>query len=171
MEGGHDIVGIIARLFNFAVLAGTLVYFLKSPLAEHLRGRGEAIRSDLVKAADLRAAAAAQLLAVERKLAALPGELEALRKTGADEVAAEEVRMRAAADAERARLLEQAGREIDARLKLAQRDLVVHTADLAVAIAATRVKATITAEDQARLVDRYLGQLGRTPAVGGQVTA
>ena len=115
----------------------------------------------------MRVSAAAQMAAIERKMAALPGELEALRKAGAEEVAAEEARIRAIADAERARLLEQARREIDAQLKLAERELTARTADLAVAVAATRVKATITAEDQARLVDQYLGRLAAR-AGGGQ---
>jgi F-type H+-transporting ATPase subunit b len=171
-EGGHGnpIVATIARLFNFAVLAGTLVYFLRSPLAKYLGDRGTQIRSDLVKAADMRTAAAAQLAAIEQKMAALPGELDAVRKAGAEEVAAEEARIRTIADAERARLLEQARREIDARLKLAERELVALTADLAVGIAAKRVKATITAEDQARLVDQYLGRLATAPSADRTVT-
>jgi F-type H+-transporting ATPase subunit b len=172
-EGGHGggLVEMVAKLFNFAVLAGTLVYFLKSPIARYLVDRGAQIRSDLVKAADMRAAAAAQLAAIEQKMAALPAELDAVRKAGAEEVAAEDARIRQAAETERARLLEQARREIDARLKLAERELVAHTADLAVGIAAARVRSTITAEDQARLVDRYLGGLASAPAAGGQVTA
>jgi F-type H+-transporting ATPase subunit b len=104
-------------------------------------------------------------------MAALPGELDGLRKTGAVEVAAEEARIRAIAETERGRLLEQARREIGARLKLAERELVAHTADLAVAVAAARVKRTITAEDQARLVDQYLGRLAAPPAADRQVTA
>ena len=119
----------------------------------------------------MRVAAAAQMAAIERKMTALPGELETLRRVGAEEVAAEEARIRAAADAERARLLEQARREIDSQLKLAERALVARTADLAVAVASRRVKATITAEDQARLVDRYLGRLAGAPSTGRQVTA
>jgi F-type H+-transporting ATPase subunit b len=170
-EHGNPIVGMIARLFNFAILAGTLVYFLKSPIARYLGDRGTQIRSDLVKAADMRAAAAAQAAAIEQKLAALPGELDALRKSGAEEVAAEEGRIRMAADAERARLLEQARREIDSQLKLAERALTAHAADLAVAVAAKRVKATITAADQARLVDQYLGRLAAAPMQDTQVTA
>jgi F-type H+-transporting ATPase subunit b len=166
-EHGNPIVGLIARLFNFAIMAGVLVYFLKSPIADHLRDRGKQIRSDLVKAADMRGAAAAQMAAIELKMAALPGELDALRKTGAQEVAAEEARIRQAAEGERARLLEQARREIDSQLKLAERDLIARTADLAVAVAAARVKATITAEDQARLVDQYLGRLAATPTPEG----
>jgi len=172
-EGGHGggLLEMAAKLFNFAILAGTLVYFLRSPIATYLSDRGTQIRSDLVKAADMRATAAAQAAAIERKMAALPGELDALRKAGAEEVAAEEARIRTAAEAERARLLEQARREIDSQLKLAERDLVAHTADLAVAVAATRVKATITAVDQARLVDQYLGRLAAAPAADGQVRA
>jgi F-type H+-transporting ATPase subunit b len=168
---GGGILEMVARLFNFAVLAGTLVYFLKSPLAKHLADRGTQIRSDLVRAADLRASAGAQLAAIEQKMAALPGELDALRKQGAEEVAAEEARIRQAAEAERARLLEQARREIDSQLKLAERQLMARTADLAVEIATKRVKSTITAEDQARLVDQYLGRLASAPAADRQVTA
>jgi F-type H+-transporting ATPase subunit b len=170
-EHGSPLVGMIAKLFNFAVLAGTLVYFLRSPIATYLRDRGTAIRADLVKAAGMRASAAAQLAAIEQKMAALPGELGTLRKTGAEEAAAEEARIRQIADTERARLREQARREIDSRLKLAERDLVARTADLAVGIAAKRVKTTITAEDQARLVDEYLGRLAAAPAAYRQETA
>jgi F-type H+-transporting ATPase subunit b len=170
-DHGSPVLGTIARLFNFAVMAGTLVYFLKSPFAKYLRDRGVQIRSDLLKATEMRVSAAAQAAAIERRMAELPGELDALRKTGADDVAAEEARIRQAAEAERARLLEQARREIDSQLKLAERDLLARTADLAVGVAARRVKSTITAEDQARLVEQYLGRLAAAPAADGPVTA
>jgi F-type H+-transporting ATPase subunit b len=174
-EGGHGegnpIVGMIAKLFNFAVLAGTLVYFLKSPLAGYLRDRSARIRSDLSKAAVMRSQAAAQLAEIDEKMAALPRELDALRREGAEEVANEEARIREAAAAERARLLDQARREIDWQLSIAKRNLTARTADLAVAIAARRVQATITPDDQARLVDRYLSQLRSAPAAGKQAGA
>jgi F-type H+-transporting ATPase subunit b len=171
MEAGHDIVGMIAKLFNFAVLAGTLVYFLKSPIDGYLRGRGAGIRADLTKAAGMRASAAEQVAAIDRKMAALPAELDALRKAGAAEVAAEEARIRDVAGAERERMLDQARREIDWQLSIARRELTARAAGLAVEIASARVRATITAEDQARLVDRYLGQLNRASITGKQVSA
>ena len=160
-EHGNPVVDTIARLFNFGILVGVLVYFLKSPIAGYLRNRGIGIRSGLANAAELRRAAAADLTAIEARMAMLPAELEAIRKAGASEAETEEARIREAAAAERVRLLEQARREIDWHLKVARRDLRAHAADLAVAVAAQRVKASMTAEDQARLVDRYLGQLGR----------
>jgi F-type H+-transporting ATPase subunit b len=156
---GSEIVGMIARLVNFAILAGVLYYLLRSPIAGYLAGRGEQIRSDLVNAARMKQEAAQQIEEIERRMQALPGELEALRAQGAQEIAAEETRIRAAAAAERERLLEQARREIALQVKIAERDLVSHAADLAVGVAADRIRQTITDEDRRRLVDRYVQQL------------
>ena len=156
---GSELVGMIARLVNFAILAGVLVYFLKSPLAGYLSGRSSAIRSDLVNAAEMKREAAAQMEEIDRRMSALPAELEALRAQGAREIAAEEERIRAAAALERDRLLEQARREIEWQVKVAERDLVSHAADLAVGVATERIKHNITDDDRERLVDRYVQQL------------
>jgi F-type H+-transporting ATPase subunit b len=157
---GDSLVNVIARLVNFGVLAGALVYLLRSPLAGYLADRGAQIRGDLVNAAEMKQAAAAQIDEIDRKMKALPGELEALRHQGVEEIAAEEARIQAAAAAERDRLLEQARREIDLQVKVAERELVSHAADLAVGVATERIKKSITDEDQHRLVDRYVQQLG-----------
>jgi F-type H+-transporting ATPase subunit b len=150
----------VARLANFAILVGALVYLLRSPLAGYLAGRGAQIRGDLVNAAEMKQAAAAQIAEIDRKMKALPGELEALRAQGVQEIAAEESRIQAAAAAESDRLLEQARREIELQVKVAERELVSHAADLAVGVATERIKQTITDEDRQRLVDRYVDQLG-----------
>jgi F-type H+-transporting ATPase subunit b len=156
---GSEIVGMIARLVNFGILAGVLIYFLKSPLLGYLARRRDQIRSDLVTAAETKRAAAAQIDEIDRRMNALPAELEALRTQGAQEIAAEEARIRVAAAAERERLLEQARREIEWQVKVAERDLVSHAADLAVGVATERIKNNITDEDRQRLVDRYVQQL------------
>ncbi|MEN3336447.1 MAG: F-type H+-transporting ATPase subunit b, partial [Acidobacteriota bacterium] len=122
----------VAKLANFAVLAGVLVYFLRAPIARHLSSRASAIREDLVTAAAMRAAATEQLAQIDRKLKTLPAELEALKAQGAQDVAAEQARIEQAAAAERERLLEQTRREIDMRLRVARRELTAHAAQLAV---------------------------------------
>jgi F-type H+-transporting ATPase subunit b len=162
-EGGHEegLLPVIARLMNFGILVGALIYLLRSPLAAYLSDRGTQIRSDLVNAAELKQTAAAQLEEIDRKMKALPGELDALRAQGAQEIAAEEARIRTAASAERDRLLEQARRDIDQQVKVAERQLVSHAADLAVGVAEQRIKKAITDEDQKRLADRYVQQLKR----------
>ena len=158
-EQGRGIVDVIARAVNFAVFAGVLVYFLRSPIRKYLADRGDQVRSDLVSAADMRQSAAAQIEEIDRKMRALPGELDALRVQGAEAIAAEEARIGAAAAAERNRLLEQTRREIDLQVKVAERELVSHAADLAVGVASERIKKNITDDDQKRLVDRYVQQL------------
>ena len=150
---------VIAKTVNFAILAGVLVYFLKTPLTEYLSSRIVKVRQDLVTAAATREAAARQLTEIQAKLTALPGELEALKTRGGEEIAAERVRIQQAAEAERQRLLEHTRREIDMRLRVARRELVEHAAALAVAVASERIRKSITPDDQTRLVERYTSQL------------
>jgi F-type H+-transporting ATPase subunit b len=159
-DHGNPVVQMIARLLNFAILVGALVYFLRAPIAGYLASRDTQIRQDLVTAAEMRAAATAQLAEIDSKMSALPGELEMLRRQGAEDVKAEQARISAAAVQERERLLQQTRREIDMRLRIAKRELTEHAAQLAVQVAEQRIKRSITPEDQIRLVDRYASQLG-----------
>jgi F-type H+-transporting ATPase subunit b len=156
-EGG--LTSTVARLFNFALLAGVLGYFLKTPVATYLSSRSGQIRQDLVTAAEMRATATAQLAQIDQQLKALPAELEALRARGAEDVKAEQARIAQAAAVERERLIAQTRREIETRLRIARRELTDHAAQLAVRIAEERIKRIITPDDQLRLVDRYTAQL------------
>ena len=158
-EGHGSPWGFIGKIVNFAILVGALVYFLRAPIAKYLGDRGVQIRSDLTTAARMTEEAKAQVAALDAKLQQLPGEIAALRARGQDEVAAEEARIRADAQADRDRILEETKREIDLQLRVAHRDLVTHAADLAVQIARGRISERITNDDQRRLVDRYLQQV------------
>ena len=144
---------------NFIIFVGILYYFFNQPFRDYLASRSTTIGKDLVEAAELKAAATAQLAAIEQKLQALPGELEALRQRGAAEIAAEEQRIAAAATVDRDRLLEQTRREIDLQVRLAKREILEHAADLSVQLATERIKKEVTPADQDRLVDRYLQQV------------
>ena len=170
-EGGHDqsigemILGMGWPVANFIIFVGVIYYFGNGPLKEYLATRSATIRKDLVEAAELKAAANAQLATIEQKLQALPGELSALRTRGADDIVAEEKRIAAAAEADRERLLEQTRREIDLQVRLARKDILEHAANLSVQLATERIKKDTTAADQDRLVDNYLLQV-RTQAPG-----
>jgi F-type H+-transporting ATPase subunit b len=155
----HPVRDVIARLLNFGILVGALVYFLKTPIAGYLAARSAQIRQDLVTAAETRKAATAHLEEIHQKLAALPAELASLKTRGEEDVRAEKVRIAQAAAGERDRLVEQTRREIDMRLRMARRELTEHAAALAVSVAQDRIARTITPEDQLRLVDRYSSQL------------
>jgi F-type H+-transporting ATPase subunit b len=149
----------IAKIFNFAVLAGVLVYFLREPLSTYLNTRVTRVREDLVTAAATRDTANRQIADVKTRLSALPAELTALKQRGAEEIASERTRIEEAAETERQRLLEHTRREIEMHARVVRRELVEFAATQAVSVATQRIKQTITPEDQARLVDRYAAQL------------
>ncbi|AMY13029.1 F-type ATPase subunit b [Luteitalea pratensis] len=156
---GESIWVTLARIANFAILAGILYWFGRKPVAEHLAARGAQIRKDLVDAAEMRATASARLSEIESKLAALPGELEQMRARSAEELAAERTRIRAAAETERDRLVEQARREIASQTRNARAELRAHAAALAVDVADARLRSTLTPAEQSALVDQYASQM------------
>jgi F-type H+-transporting ATPase subunit b len=158
-EHGESIWATAGKVFNFAVLAAVLVYFLRQPLQGYLVNRGQQIRNDLVTAAAMKEDAARQIASVDARLRELPAELDALRARGQQEIASEQARIEQAAAAERDRLLEQTRRAIDLHVRGARRDLVTHAADLAVQVARQRIETRITDADQRRLVDRYLDRV------------
>ena len=162
-EAAHEesIWPFVGKIFNFAVLAGVLVYYLRTPTTNYLASRKIQVRADLDTAEQMKTTAAAQIAELDAKLKALPAEIDALKARGRAEIEGEEQRIRELAAAEKARLLDQARREIEQQLRLAHRDLVEHAATLAVSAAETRIKQQITDADQERLVDRYLTQVAR----------
>lgn len=153
----HDegLMPVIYRLLNFGILAGGLYYFLNKPIADYFATRGQQIRGGLVTARETSERATAQLAELDRRLQALPAEIETVRAKGVKEIAAEEARIQAQAEAERKRLIDDVQRDIDVRVRVARKQLTADAADLAVKLAADRVRSTITDADQARLIDRY----------------
>jgi F-type H+-transporting ATPase subunit b len=161
-EGGHEGESgwaFAGKIVNFAILVGTLVYLLRTPLSEYIAKRGTQVRADLDAAEAMKRSAAEQIAEMETKLKALPHELDELKARGQAEIAAEEGRIRELAEIDRVRLVEQASREIDQQVRVAQRALVEHAADLAVSVAETKIRREITTDDQARLVRTYLDQV------------
>lgn len=150
---------LVARAFNFVALVAIVVYFLRRPIANYLVDRSQQIRHALVEAAATRERASADLASVQSRLAALPAELAVLKERGAEEVKAEQARIKVLAAAERERVLAQTRREIDQQYRLARRALLQETADQAAVIARARIERDITPADQTRLIDRYLTQV------------
>ena len=156
---GESPWALVARIVNFALLAGGLAYVLKGPLGLHLQRRRQQIDGDLETARATAAKAAAQIADIDRRLAQLPADLEAARERGAEEIAGEEAAIRQRAEFERERLLAQMRREIELEVRLAKRQLLDHTADLAVQLATDQVSRKITDDDRRRLLDRYVSRL------------
>jgi F-type H+-transporting ATPase subunit b len=158
-EADNGLWMMLGKIVNSALLVATLVYFLRPPVRQYLADRTAQVRQDLVTAAGMRAAAGAELEKLERRLAELPGDIEALRQRGAHELADEEARIRQTTDVLRDRLVGQTRREIDLQAMMAERELLERTADIAVRVAAERIRRDVTDRDQLRLIDRYVEQV------------
>lgn len=149
----------IQRAINFGLLAGVLWYFGRKPARDYLAGRGETIRKDLIDAKSLRGTSEQQLAEVRERLSRLPREIDALQRRGQEELAQERVRLAEATAQERDRVLERTRREIDMHFRTARRALLEQAADLSITMARTKIERDITAEDQARLIDRYASEV------------
>lgn len=157
---GESVWATLARVANFALLAGGLFYFLRAPIAAHLDSRGQQIRGDLAVAAQVRADATQRLAEIEQRLKELPAELEQVRQRGVEEVAAEELRIAQQAEVERGRVVAQAHREIEQHARTARQALTEHAASLVIGVAEARLRDTLTGTDQRRLADAFTAQVG-----------
>ena len=85
---------------------------------------------------------------IETRLSRLDAEIGDMREAAEKEAAAEEERIKAAADEDARKIVESAEQEIAAAAKAARRELTAYAANLAVSLAAKQIKVD-TATDQA----------------------
>lgn len=169
-----DAKKLVLQLVNFGVLVFLLVKFGGPAISKALAARHQQLKADLAAAATARAEAEARLKQQEARLAALEQEIEGIRKGVKAEAEAEKARLIATAE-ERAKrikdettfVLEQAGKEAEARLR---REVAL----AAVELAEQMVRRSLGPADQQRLVDTFVADVGgdgagpgRTPTFPG----
>ena len=149
----------LAIALNFAVIAGAVLWFMKSKLPGLFRTRTQSIRKTMEEAQRASADAQRRLGEIESRLAKLDSEIAAMRSQAEAEAAGEEARIKAAAEEEARKIEEQVGREIEAAARLAQRDLKAYAAELAVSLAEKRIE--VDAATDRALVESFVGNLGQ----------
>ena len=149
----------IAMAFNFAIVLIAILWFMKSSLPGYFKSRNEAIARGIDEARAASADAQRRLTDIEQRLAKLDNEVAGIKSSAESESAAEEARVRAAAEADVKRILESAEQEIDAAGRQARRDLKSLAAGLAVDLAARKLQ--IDAETDEALVHKFVSQLGK----------
>jgi F-type H+-transporting ATPase subunit b len=149
----------LAILLNFAVIAAAVIWFMRSKLPGMFRARAESIRKTMDEAQRASADANRRLSEIENRLAKLDSEVAAMRAQAEADAAAEEQRIKAAADEDARKIVESAAQEVEAASRLAQRELKSYAADLAVSLAEKRIQVDATT-DRA-LVETFVGQLGK----------
>lgn len=151
---------------NFAILAGGIGYLAVKGGGAALRGQQRTILKKLDEAARRAEQTSAETAAIERKVVGLEGEIEAMRRRAAEEMAAE----RRAHEAETARLLEKveqaAALEVASAVERVKKELKAETADLALSMAAERLRVAMGGGAQERMVARFIESTGRLDGRG-----
>lgn len=153
-----------ANLLLFILAAIYLHRRFGRPVREALRARSEGIKRELEVARKDRDEALARLAEVEARFANLDAELAAVMEEAKAEAEAEKKRINDATDLEIAKIREQAKREIETAGKAAKHDLRRFAAQESVRLAEGIIVREISLDDDARLTNRNLEELGRTRA-------
>lgn len=156
----QELLPTIAKLVNLLLFIGVMVYFLRRPIKEALRGRQGSIRDELMRAEEERAAAVAKLEEVEGRLANLDAEVQAVRAQAQREAAEERARVERATEEEMRKIREQARREIESAAKAARAELRTFAAEQSVRLAEEMIRRDIRPEDDAHLAREYVSELG-----------
>jgi len=149
----------LAVVINFAIIAFGVVYLSRLHLPTMFRNRTESIRKAMDEAKAASDDAKTRLAAIESRLSRLDSDIAAMRSRAEQDGAAEEARIRAAAEDDKQKIVEAAAQEIDVAAKSARRELAAYAADLAVNLARQRIQVDVPA-DQA-LVSGFASSLGK----------
>ena len=145
-------------LLNFVVIAAVIVIAWNRYLPHMFRNRTSGIQKAMYEAQKASEEARRRLAEIEVRLSKIDSEIAGMRVSADKEAAAEEARIRSAAEEEARRIVEGAGQEIAAAAKAARRQLAAHAADLAVGLARKQVRVDERTDE--RLVSNFALDLG-----------
>jgi len=146
---------------NFAVIAGLIIWASRKFLPGIFRDRTAAIQKAMQEAQKASEEACRKLADIESRLQKLDVEIGMMRDAAEREGAAEEARIKAAAEEDARKIVAAAEQEIDASIKAARRQLAAHAADLAVGLAQKQIH--VDAATDQNLVRNFAGQLASAP--------
>jgi F-type H+-transporting ATPase subunit b len=147
----------LAIILNFAIIAGLIAWFSKKNLPGMFRNRTALIQKSLEEARKASDEANRRLSEIESRLGRLGDEISQMKASSEKEAAAEEERIKAAAEEDARRIVQSAEQEISSAAKAARRELTAYAADLAVSLAAREIR--VDASTDQRLVRRFAQQL------------
>lgn len=148
------------KFVNLAIFALGLLYLVKRRLSDAFELRRETIRRELAEAKKERDEALSKLAAVEERLRGLDSEVLALQEQSKLQAQAEKERIARETEKEMIILREQAQREIESAGKVARQELRRFAAQQSVKHAEEIVRREMRADDDARLIQASVEQLG-----------
>ena len=137
---GPDVSFLISIFLNFLGVFLIFYFLLKSKLPQAFRDRTAAIQKGIKDAEAASADASHRLGDIESRLRKLDSEVAEIRAAAEREVAAEEERIRQAAEEDKQKVIAAAQTEIAAIARNARRELKGYAASLAVDLAAREIR-------------------------------
>lgn len=151
----------LAIILNFAVAVSLIPLVVRLIIGSNLRtafrNRTASIQKSIEEARRASEDANQRLTQIESRLSRLGDEIAQMRATSEKEAAAEEERIKAAAEEDARRIVESAEQEIAAATKTARRELTAYAADLAVTLATKQIH--VDAPTDQALVKNFANQL------------
>jgi F-type H+-transporting ATPase subunit b len=137
---GPERAYLLSLLINFGILIAFFWVLLKGKIPQMFRDRTAAIQKGIKEAQAASADAARRLKEIEERLAKLDTEVAEIRSSAEGEAAAEEARIRQAAEEDKHRVVQSVEMEIDAIARNARRELKSYAANLAVDLASRKIQ-------------------------------
>lgn len=169
-EGGHTektyfgIPGWILKIANMILFIGALVYFVGGPVKKAFAERSAAIRRAADEAREHRAKADQMAGDIQNRLTAIEQEVRAIHERAQAEGERQKRELLAAAEAEAQKILTNARNEVDNRLKHARTELTAYAGQLASDRAEEILRQKITEQDQKKLFQESLREVGEVRA-------
>jgi F-type H+-transporting ATPase subunit b len=156
-ESGAQLKDFLFRLFNFALLAGILIWALKYfKVKELLAARRDEVAKTLRDAEEIREEAERKLAEYNEKLEKASREIDEIYAAIKHEGEAEKNRIIQEANVAAERIRSHAQVAASQEIKQATARLQAETARLAVQLAKTSLQQSVTPADQERFVEEYL---------------
>jgi len=143
------------KIFNFLVLAFLIVKMAKKPLKEFFANQKAQVAEELEAMNQAKAAAEAELKAIEERTAGLAGELAQFETALSEMAERDRKRLLEEAAADSERILERAHFNAEMSLAHAKQALAREIVALAAELAEEKLKQAVGAADQARLLDEF----------------
>ncbi len=149
----------LSLITNFAILIAVFWFLAKAKVPQMFRDRTATIQRGIKEAQAAAAEAAQRMKEIEARLAKLDVEVAEIRASAESEAAAEEVRIRQAAEEDKNRVVQAAEAEIEAIARNARRELKGYAANLAVDLAAKKIRVDEPTDHS--LVREFVDQFGK----------
>lgn len=151
------------HVVNFVILAAGLGYLMWKHLPPLFRARTESIQKEIQEAQTVKQDSDRRAAEIDRRVSGLGAEIEAFRAQSHAEMEREGERIRQDTALHIRKMNEQAQVEIESAGKAARREVRLYGADLALDLAAQRIRARLASAEgagaDAALVDNFIGDL------------